>query len=130
MLNKKMIFMSLYFAFLCLHAMGFSLDIPQKTQGVTAPHLVHDQYHSLVKKKKKSLVYYLYIQDFLNSMISIPTSPIADNSSTIGSKYLAGRAPFTEKETRNLEYAPLHFYVCKTNMEFLRTSQTIFLQKF
>jgi hypothetical protein len=96
MLNKKVIFLSLCFAFLFLHTTGFSLDVSQEGQGVTASHLLHKR-HPLVKKKKKHLVYYIYIQDFLNSMIMIPTSPVADNSSTLESKYLAGRAPLYKK---------------------------------
>lgn len=47
----------------------------------------HD--HSLPRK----LTYYLYTEDFINSLIEIPTSNVAVDSSTISSKYLAGRAP-------------------------------------
>lgn len=41
----------------------------------------------------KELSYYLYIGDFINSMIVIPTSNVPGSSSTIASKYFAGRAP-------------------------------------
>jgi hypothetical protein len=44
-------------------------------------------------KHKKKLTYYLYIEDFINSMIEIPTSNVSGESTTISSKYLAGRAP-------------------------------------
>lgn len=43
-------------------------------------------------KKHKKLSYYLYTKDFINSFIEIPTSNVLANSSTISSKYLAGRA--------------------------------------
>ena len=43
--------------------------------------------------KHKRLTYYLYIEDFIESFIQIPTSNVSDVSSTISSKYLAGRAP-------------------------------------
>jgi|GEM_PF-1392364 len=45
------------------------------------------------KHKRKKLTYYLYISDFINSFIEIPTSNVAVDSTTISSKYLAGRAP-------------------------------------
>jgi hypothetical protein len=49
---------------------------------------------SLKKSKKhKKLSYYLYIDDFIKSFIEIPTSNVSGDSSTISSKYLAGRAP-------------------------------------
>lgn len=44
-------------------------------------------------KKHKKLSYYIYIEDFINSFIEIPTSNVSVNSSTTSSKYLAGRAP-------------------------------------
>lgn len=43
-------------------------------------------------KKHKKLSYYLYTEDFINSLIEIPTSNVSGDSSTIASKYLAGRA--------------------------------------
>lgn len=41
----------------------------------------------------KNLSYYLYVNDFIDSFIEIPTSNVSIDSSTISSKYLAGRAP-------------------------------------
>jgi hypothetical protein len=41
----------------------------------------------------EQLSYYLYIQDFIDSFIEIPTSNVSGASSTIASQYLAGRAP-------------------------------------
>lgn len=43
-------------------------------------------------QKNKKLSYYLYIEDFINSFIQIPTSNVSIDSSTVSSKYLAGRA--------------------------------------
>lgn len=42
--------------------------------------------------KKHNMTYYLYISDFAQSFIEIPTSNVSGDSSTISSKYLAGRA--------------------------------------
>jgi hypothetical protein len=39
------------------------------------------------------ITYYLYIADFVESFIEIPTSNVTMPSSTIASSYLAGRAP-------------------------------------
>jgi|ERR1700722_1062016 len=46
-----------------------------------------------VCKRHKVLSYYLYTEDFINSLIEIPTSNVSNDSTTICSKYLAGRAP-------------------------------------
>ena len=40
-----------------------------------------------------TITYYLYIDDFAESFIQIPTSNVTDPSTTISSTYLAGRAP-------------------------------------
>lgn len=42
---------------------------------------------------KEPIVYYLYIADFIDSFIEIPSANVSVTSSTISSKYLAGRAP-------------------------------------
>lgn len=40
-----------------------------------------------------TITYYLYITDFVNSLIEIPTSNVSGGSTTIASNYIAGRAP-------------------------------------
>lgn len=120
MMNKKIIFLSLCFALLGLPAMGFSLDISQNEQGITSPHLLRDKFHPLAKKKEKQLVYYLYIQDFLNSMINIPTSPVSESSSTIDSKYLAGRAPIYRRGGQKFGICSASF-LCMKNQEGIFT---------
>jgi hypothetical protein len=45
------------------------------------------------KIEPKTITYYLYIADFADSFIEIPTSNVSGDSSTIDSSYLAGRAP-------------------------------------
>lgn len=42
--------------------------------------------------RNKPITYYLYISDFAQSFIEIPTSNVSGDSTTISSKYLAGRA--------------------------------------
>ncbi len=41
----------------------------------------------------QTITYYLYIDDFAESFIQIPTSNVSVSSPTIASSYLAGRAP-------------------------------------
>lgn len=43
--------------------------------------------------KGTQLGYYLFISDFIQSFIEIPTSNVSGSSSTTSSRYLAGRAP-------------------------------------
>lgn len=43
--------------------------------------------------KRQKLAYYLYISDFMESFIEIPTIIKTDPTSTLASSYLAGRAP-------------------------------------
>lgn len=53
-------------------------------------------------KKDKKLTYYLYISDFIDSFIEIPTSNVAVDSSTIASSYLAGRAPIYNTQNQKV----------------------------
>lgn len=51
--------------------------------------------------RTKTLTYYLYILDFAQSFIEIPTSNVSGDSTTISSTYLAGRAPiYNEDNTK------------------------------
>lgn len=49
----------------------------------------HDSH---IDRSKQPLTFYLYISDFAQSFIEIPTSNVSGDSTTISSKYLAGRA--------------------------------------
>src|SRR5580698_4209657 len=44
------------------------------------------------RTEPKTMTYYLYISDFADSFIEIPTSNVSVDSPTIASSYLAGRA--------------------------------------
>lgn len=58
-------------------------------------NLIEEDLASCTEKcsKYKHLSYYLFISDFADSFIEIPTSNVSVDSSTIASSYLAGRAP-------------------------------------
>lgn len=49
--------------------------------------------HGANRTEPTTITYYLYIADFANSFIQIPTSNVSGDSTTIASSYLAGRAP-------------------------------------
>ncbi|MBS0626625.1 MAG: hypothetical protein JSS09_00250 [Verrucomicrobia bacterium] len=48
--------------------------------------------HGASRTEPKTITYYLYITDFADSFIQIPTSNVSGESSTTASSYLAGRA--------------------------------------
>lgn len=57
---------------------------------ISAPLYIHSEE---VAKKHHTLSYYLFVTDFIDSMIEIPTSNVSGSSTTISSTYLAGLAP-------------------------------------
>lgn len=66
-----------------------TLCTPMLTYGEGCPLVIRDS----ACKKHYTLTYYLFIQDFIASFIEIPTSNVLVDSTTISSRYLAGRAP-------------------------------------
>lgn len=69
------------------------------------------------KKHKKTpyLSYYLYTADFIKSFIEIPTSNVSGDSSTISSKYLAGRAPIYDKFNKKAGTCSASFLCMQNN---------------
>lgn len=65
-------------------------------------------------KKRKTLSYYLYIEDFVKSFISIPTSNVLVDSSTISSRYLAGRASIYNEQNEKVGTCSASF-LCMEN---------------
>ncbi|MBS0634144.1 MAG: hypothetical protein JSR37_01610 [Verrucomicrobia bacterium] len=53
-------------------------------------------------KHPETLTYYLNVEDFIESFIEIPTSNVLVDSSTIGSSYLAGRAPVYDQHNQKV----------------------------
>lgn len=66
-----------------------------------------------------TLTYYLYIADFANSFIQIPTSNVSGSSSTIASSYLAGRAPIYDVNNNK-------FGTCSASFLSMQTGDGIF----
>ena len=69
---------------------------------------------------KQSLVYYLYISDFVQSFIEIPTSNVSSESPIISSKYLAGRAPLYNQANQKVGTCSASF-LCMQNAEGIYT---------
>ena len=77
-------------------------------------------------KTKKKLTYYIYIEDFINSFIEIPTSNVSGSSSTISSKYLAGRAPVYKKHDKKVGTCSASF-LCMQNSDGIFTDISNYL---
>lgn len=84
----------------------------------TLPELVNGSADRSCKHER--LTYYLYTADFINSFIEIPTSNVAGDSSTISSKYLAGRAPLYDRKNRKVGTCSASF-LCMQNADGIFT---------
>lgn len=85
----------------------------------TATHTTNASFERSYKKHR-DLQYYLYVQDFINSFIAIPTSNVLVDSSTIASKYLAGRAPLYNKRNEKVGECSASF-LCMQNADGIFT---------
>lgn len=77
-------------------------------------------------KKHKELVYYIFVEDFANSFIEIPTSNVAVDSTTISSKYLAGRAAVYNKKNLKVGTCSASF-LCMQNADGIYTDISNYL---
>lgn len=77
-------------------------------------------------KKHKKLSYYIYTADFIRSFIEIPTSNVLADSSTLSSKYLAGRAPVYNKHGEKVGTCSASF-LCMQNEEGIYTDISNYL---
>lgn len=85
---------SMFFLFLFSYALAYS-NVYENTQAELIESVEITHRGDISKKLRPSYInmYYLYVEDFVKSFIEIPTSNVSGDSSTISSKYLAGRAP-------------------------------------
>ena len=77
-------------------------------------------------KKHKQLSYYLYTEDFIKSFIEIPTSNVSVDSSTISSKYLAGRASIYNEQDEKVGTCSASF-LCMQNEDGIYTDISNYL---
>lgn len=75
---------------------------------------------------QQTQVYYLNIEDFAQSFIAIPTSNVADDSSTISSRYLAGRAPIYDQNNAKVGTCSASF-LCMQNQDGIYTDISNYL---
>lgn len=71
------------------------------------------------KDKTLKLKYYLNVNDFIKSFISIPTSNVSPDSSTIASSYLAGRAAVYNKDNKKVG-------VCSASFLNMQNAESVF----
>lgn len=79
-----------------------------------------DASQSMKKCSTHSLMYYLYVSDFIQSFINIPTSNVLSDSSTISSTYLAGRAPVYDRFNQKVGNCTASF-LCMQNADGIYT---------
>lgn len=77
-------------------------------------------------EKYKTLSYFLYTADFINSFIQIPTSNLLPDSTTISSMYLAGRAPIYNWKNENVGTCSASF-LCMQNQDGIFTDISNYL---
>lgn len=76
--------------------------------------------------KNQTFTYYLYTADFINSFIEIPTSNVSSDSSTVCSKYLAGRASLYNQENIKVGTCSASF-LCMQNADGIYTDISNYL---
>lgn len=105
---------------LYLYSQGLSLseDLASHTSEIYNNDEISASAGKLSKKHEK-LTYYLYVDAFIQSFISIPTSNVSMESSTVCSKYLAGRAPVYNQNDQEVG-------ICSASFLCMKNSQDIF----
>jgi len=81
---------------------------------------------SRCRYRQQPLVYYLYISDFAQSFIEIPTSNVLVDSSTISSRYLAGRSTIYNEHNQKVGTCSASF-LCMQNENGIYTDISNFL---
>jgi hypothetical protein len=92
----------------------------------TDRNIIEDNDLETKKHHKKKLTYYLNIVDFADSFIEIPTSNVSVDSTTISSKYLAGRAPLYDLHDEKVGTCSASF-LCMQNADGIYTDISNYL---
>ena len=77
-------------------------------------------------KKHVKLSYYLNVSDFVDSFIEIPTANVLPDSTTISSRYLAGRAALYNKKGKKVGTCSASF-LCMQNADGIYTDISNYL---
>jgi len=140
MLNYIRLFLLLYVGCYHLHPLSlygddsldsvynssFKTSTINTSRNVAHGILLKDKKCSRKKHKSQKLTYYLYIADFAQSFIEIPTSNVSDESSTISSQYLAGRAAIYDTHNKKVGTCSASF-LCMQNEDGIYTDISNFL---
>lgn len=122
MLILRNAFKSVFFLSLIMCA---PLDVYCNIEGIGEIDSV-DDFRMIRNKPDEKLSYYLYVADFIDSFIKIPTSNVSVDSSTISSKYLAGRAPVYNKKGDKVGTCSASF-LCMQNEDGIYTDISNYL---
>lgn len=76
--------------------------------------------HAHATLQTNNPTYYLSVEDFIDSFIEIPTSNVSGDSSTISSRYLAGRAPLYNTNNEKVGTCSASF-LCMQNADGIYT---------
>jgi hypothetical protein len=76
--------------------------------------------HGINRSMPQTMTYYVYIADFVQSFIQIPTSNVFVDSPIIGSSYYAGRAPLYNSATN------MTAGICSASFLNMQTADNIF----
>ena len=125
---KTMVFLFLLMATpLCIYSDSYA---PSLDSEMTITQTIeNDLTHTLVDKsykKHKKFSYYLYVEDFIQSFIEIPTANVLVDSSTISSTYLAGRAPIYNQKNEKVGTCSASF-LCMQNQDGIYTDISNYL---
>lgn len=116
----------------CLELFGYENTLSEAlenrviNQNLMKENDLIDQLKMKKCKKHQELTYYLYVEDFIESFIEIPTSNVSDDSSTLSSKYLAGRAPVYNKHDEKAGTCSASF-LCMQNEDGIYTDISNYL---
>ena len=84
------------------------------------------QSHSVYSSSNETLTYYLFVSDFADSFIQIPTSNVSGSSPTISSTYLAGRAAIYNQVNDKVGTCSASF-LCMQNADGIYTDISNFI---
>lgn len=130
MLIWKKSFRNLFFIFFILCAPSYLFSDHYSTKainsGVRKENDLIDKSKIKASVKYKNLSYYLNISDFISSFIEIPTFNVLSDSSTVSSKYLAGRAPIYNSLNEKVGVCSASF-LCMQNADGIFTDISNYL---
>ena len=140
MLVLQNAYRSVFFLFLLICSPLFSDNYPQsfgilntnteviENGRIFNQNFIKENDKSLKKtcKKHLKLSYYLYVDDFIQSFIQIPTCNVLVDSSTISSTYLAGRASVYNTQDEKVGTCSASF-LCMQNTDGIYTDISNYL---